>query len=229
MPDDERVVADPRQVVALSSDGSTALIAGQRAGATPGVFLFTRSGSTWTQQGQAFTCNNGCGQAIALSANGDSALINDGGRHWAYGGTRLYTRSGSTWTQQGTKLSVRAYVYSDALSSDGSTVLIGSPRNKTSEVGTAWVFGTGPLVKKIKPKEGPATGGARVTITGNALTGATEVRFGSADASAFTVNSSKSITAVTPAGQGTVDVIVMTPEGTSRSSPADQFTYRPSS
>jgi hypothetical protein len=39
------------------------------------------------------------------------------------------------------------------------------------------------------------------------------------------VNSKASITAVAPEGSGTVDVTVITPEGTSPTSSADQFTY----
>jgi hypothetical protein len=41
------------------------------------------------------------------------------------------------------------------------------------------------------------------------------------------VNSETSITAVSPAGTGTVDVTVTTAAGTSLTSPADQFTYGP--
>ena len=49
--------------------------------------------------------------------------------------------------------------------------------------------------------------------------------FGSTAAQSFTVNSATSITAVAPPGTGTVDVTVTGPDGTSVTSPADQFTY----
>jgi uncharacterized membrane protein len=39
------------------------------------------------------------------------------------------------------------------------------------------------------------------------------------------VNSATSITAVSPKGKGTADVTVTTPEGTSPTSAADQFTF----
>jgi hypothetical protein len=81
-------------------------------------------------------------------------------------------------------------------------------------------------VTGISPSGGPATGGTTVTITGAGFTGATAVDFGTTPASSFTVNSTGTqITALDPAGTGTVDVTVVTPGGTSVTSPADKFTY----
>jgi hypothetical protein len=80
-----------------------------------------------------------------------------------------------------------------------------------------------PAVTGVSPVSGPAGGGTAVTITGSGFTGATGVSFGSAAAESFTVNGDTSITAVSPAGSGTVDVTVSKPSGTS--SPAVQFTY----
>ncbi len=83
----------------------------------------------------------------------------------------------------------------------------------------------GPTVTGVVKDTGKDEGGELVTIEGTNLTGATAVRFGSANAGAFKVNSSASISAVSPAGAGTVDVTVTTPNGTSPGSPADTFTY----
>ena len=67
--------------MAFSSDGNTALIGGpddeERKGA---AWLFTRSGSTWTQQGEKLTGGGERGRGIfgfsvALSAHGNTALI----------------------------------------------------------------------------------------------------------------------------------------------------------
>lgn len=82
-----------------------------------------------------------------------------------------------------------------------------------------------PAVTSISPNNGPVTGGTIVTITGTSFTGATSVKFGSINATSFTVNSATSITATAPAGAGTVDVTVTTAVGTSPASPADGFTY----
>jgi subtilase family serine protease len=84
-----------------------------------------------------------------------------------------------------------------------------------------------PTITKLKPAEGPATGGTSVTITGTNFTGANAVKFGSANAASFTVKSATSITAKSPAGTGTVHVTITGPEGTSTTSPADRFHYLP--
>jgi alpha-tubulin suppressor-like RCC1 family protein len=85
--------------------------------------------------------------------------------------------------------------------------------------------GTPPVITGVAPAIGSAAGGAGVTITGSGLTGASAVRFGSQPAASFSVTSSTSITAVPPAGSGTVDVTVTGPGGTSPVAAADQFTY----
>jgi len=83
-----------------------------------------------------------------------------------------------------------------------------------------------PTVTSVSPNTGPTTGGTVVTITGTGLTGATAVRFGTANAASFSVSSATSITATAPAGaQGAVDVTVTTPGGTSAATGADTFTY----
>ena len=75
-----------------------------------------------------------------------------------------------------------------------------------------------PVLASIAPQRGASSGGTSVVITGTDLNGATSVTFGSATAS-FTVNSSTQITAVSPAGTGTVNVSVVTPGGTSNALP----------
>lgn len=82
-----------------------------------------------------------------------------------------------------------------------------------------------PLVTAVSPTSGSALGGDSVIITGSGFTGATGVDFGGVSAQ-MTVDSDAEITAVSPAGNGTVDVTVVTPAGTSATSPADQFSYQ---
>ncbi|WP_279587411.1 IPT/TIG domain-containing protein [Janthinobacterium sp. 75] len=85
-----------------------------------------------------------------------------------------------------------------------------------------------PAVTGIAPASGAITGGTSVVVTGTGFAGATAVRFGSANATSFTVNSATQITATSPSGSlGVVDVKVTTVGGTSASSVADQFTYIP--
>lgn len=95
--------------------------------------------------------------------------------------------------------------------------------NQTSPVAQFYYI---PVVSGISPASGPIVGGATVTITGKGLTGATEVKFGSAAATILS-NTDTLITATAPPGSGVVDVTVITPGGTSVPSTADQFSYLP--
>ena len=86
-----------------------------------------------------------------------------------------------------------------------------------------------PTVSGLSPADGPAGGGTMVTITGIGFTDVTAVDFGlNNPATNLTLSSSgRSLTAESPAGTGTVDVIVTTAGGMSAASPADLFTYGP--
>jgi hypothetical protein len=83
-----------------------------------------------------------------------------------------------------------------------------------------------PEVASVSPKLGSHAGGTTVTITGANLSGASAVKFGANAAASFTVNSATSVTAVAPAGTGTVDVTVTTEAGTSPAVAADRFNYQ---
>ncbi len=78
-----------------------------------------------------------------------------------------------------------------------------------------------PTIVGVSPSTGPATGGTSVTIAGTNFQlpnypGVPSVQFGSAFASAVTVNSPVSLSATTPAGMvGAVDVTVTAPDGQS--------------
>lgn len=95
--------------------------------------------------------------------------------------------------------------------------------------GHALSFGpTLPVVTGISPDEPKKNGATHVTITGAEFEEALAVKFGSTEATTFTVNPSSNgtiIEAVAPAGTGTVDVTVTTPAGTSPTSGADRFYY----
>ncbi len=91
-----------------------------------------------------------------------------------------------------------------------------------------YTYTTGPTVTSIAPTAGPLGGGTSVTITGANLTGATAVKFGTTNASSFTINGATSITATAPAeSAGTVDITVTSPGGTSPTSAADKYSYFP--
>jgi hypothetical protein len=97
-----------------------------------------------------------------------------------------------------------------------------------------WTFNVGPLaatlrptVTNVSPSSGPAAGGTSVTVTGTGFSsGLTSVMFGSKAATSFTVVNDTTLTAVSPAqAVSTVDLAVTTTNGTSSTTPLDQFTY----
>jgi hypothetical protein len=88
-----------------------------------------------------------------------------------------------------------------------------------------WASATAPTITSLNPTTGTNSGGTSVVITGTNFTGATEVQFGGVNAASFTVNSATQITAVSPAGSGTVDVQIFGPNGSSQPSSGSQFTF----
>ncbi|UTO63652.1 IPT/TIG domain-containing protein [Streptomyces rapamycinicus NRRL 5491] len=72
-----------------------------------------------------------------------------------------------------------------------------------------------PVISSVSPAAGSPGGGTPVTLTGSNFTQATAVRFGPNFALSYTVVSATQITAVAPAGSGTVQITVTTPGGTS--------------
>ncbi|MGO9344484.1 MAG: IPT/TIG domain-containing protein [Acidimicrobiales bacterium] len=105
----------------------------------------------------------------------------------------------------------------------GATIFVNvtTPGGRSNTVD--FVFG--PIVISLSRTSGPTAGGNRVTITGSLFTGVTNVKFGTATAK-WTVNSSTSITAITPAhSAGSVPVVVTTSgDGTSWGT-AQGYTY----
>jgi hypothetical protein len=129
--------------VALSGDGNTALIGGQYDNGRDGAaWVFTRSGSSWTQQGPKLTASDATGpalfgQGVALSADGNTAAIGGWQDNSFVGAVWMFTRTGSTWTQQGPKLVASGLGFQGevvSLSGDGLTLL------ESTEGGGAWVF-----------------------------------------------------------------------------------------
>ncbi len=136
--------------VALSADGNTALIGEPSATSMPGIaWVFTREGSTWKAQaplsGEANAGGEGrFGKSVALSADGNTALVGDPSAVRERGAAWLFSRSHSTWTRQPALLDSEAsrsahFGRSVALSGDGNTALIGGPGD-SSFVGAAWTF-----------------------------------------------------------------------------------------
>lgn len=152
--------------VALSENGNTALVSEEGQDA---VWVFTRSGLTWTEQAELKSPDgetaSSFGEAAALSADGDTALISDPSHQinactgvccgvvviepreepkYTEAAVWVFTRSGATWSESEKlvpsagaerKGGTRGFGYAIALSNDGDTALIGA----SSET-AAWVF-----------------------------------------------------------------------------------------
>ena len=137
--------------VALSADGNTALVGGfTDNGGTGAAWVFTRSGNVWTQQGNKLVgsgavSNANEGRSVALSADGNTAILGGPNDNSQAGASWVFTRNGSTWTQQGGKLvgtgaqGNASQGTSVSLSGDGSAAIVGGPSDNGS-AGATWVY-----------------------------------------------------------------------------------------
>jgi hypothetical protein len=224
--------------IALSAFGDTALIGGRSDGGDAGAaWVFTRSGSTWAQQGPKLTGAEESGEgefgaSVALSANGGVALIG-APLDSKIGAAWLFTRTNTSWSQAGSKLpspepsAPQRFGTGVALSAEGAIALIGGPAHRHDE-GAAWAFRDkslpAPSVTAIAPESGSVEGGTPVTIAGSGFVRGATVEIGGAPASAVEVVSETELTAVTgPHAAGPAQVVVSTPEGESSGGPT--YTY----
>ncbi len=136
--------------VSLSSDGNTAIVGGPGDSTLKGAaWVFTRSGGLWTQPGSKLVGTGAVGAAyqgysVALSSDGNTAIVGGRTDNSDIGAAWVWTRTGGVWTQQGSKLvgtGTSGYYQgtSVSLSSDGSTAIVGG-ESDNGGVGAAWVF-----------------------------------------------------------------------------------------
>lgn len=136
--------------VALSADGSTALVgANGRNGGAGAAYLFTRGSGAYTQAAALTDPAGGAnsdyfGFSVALSADGAAALIGANGRNGGAGAAYVYARGSGTY-DQATALTAtdgasnNAFGVSVALSADGSTALVGA-NGRNNATGAAYLF-----------------------------------------------------------------------------------------
>ncbi len=199
--------------VALSADGHTALVGAPRSSGFAGsAWVFTLTGSTWSEQaelaGTGETGGEGApkecvvspedcsfGRAVALSADGNIALVgapHDGGSR---GAAFAFTREGSAWTRTAIlkggegEHQTGGFGRSVALSADGSRAIVGAPQDLASR-GTVWIFKRtgnaweqdGPALSEPAGEVGPGRFGYSVAISGEtAIVGAPASRGGLLD------------------------------------------------
>jgi len=226
--------------VALSAEGTEALVGARGDEEGKGaVWAFADSAPGWIQQGHKLTGGEEIGRgefgyALAISADGDTALIG-GPRDSAYtGAVWLFQRSSETWSQSqekgtgGEESNAGWFGESVALSADGENALIGGSHDNL-KAGAAWSYAqssttsTPPTVTSVAPSSGSSSGGTLVTIKGTGFLPGAGVTIGVAVKEVAYVSESE-LSAVTAAhAAGSFPVIVSDAYGTSSGGPT--FTY----
>jgi hypothetical protein len=113
------------------------------------AWVFTRSGSVWTQQGSKLVGTGGTnsyqGWSVSISSDGNTFTEGGASDNGNKGATWIFTRSGGVWTQQGTKLFGTGSIgnasqgISVAITSNGNSVIAGGSSD-SSGAGAVWIF-----------------------------------------------------------------------------------------
>ncbi len=137
--------------IALSADGNTIIAGGYGDSFFDGaVWVFTQSGGTWSQQGSKLLPSPSSsagrfGASVAVSADGNTAIVGGNADNANQGAVWVFTRSGNSWSQQGSKLVGTGNTGAAnqgngvSISADGNTAIIGGPADNTNQ-GAIWVF-----------------------------------------------------------------------------------------
>jgi hypothetical protein len=134
------------QTVAVSGDGNTAIVGAIYEDGTGSAYIFTRSGTTWTQQQKIQALDKQAGDqfgwSIAISGDGNTAIV--GARYEdGTGSAYIFTWSGTTWSEQqkiqaSDKQGGDEFGWSIAISDDGNTAIVGAYRE--GSIGAAYIF-----------------------------------------------------------------------------------------
>jgi len=91
--------------VAISADGATAIIGGPNDSSGVGaVWIFTRAGGVWTQEGGKLVGTGTAGQSelgssVAVSADGNTAIASGANDSGLIGAVWVFTRNAGIWAQ----------------------------------------------------------------------------------------------------------------------------------
>ena len=143
--------------IAMTNDGNTAIIGEKHYyfnSGTSAAYIFTRSGSSWSQQAKIVASDiqagDEFGTSVAIAEDGNTAIVgappeDTGGI--STGSVYIFTRSGTTWSQQA-KIQASDIQQSDtfgqsvSISNDGNTAIVGAPYEDTggTNAGAAYIF-----------------------------------------------------------------------------------------
>ncbi len=212
----------------VNSDTQITAIAPPGAAGPVDITVSTVGGTSATSAGDRFTYAQAPTTASITPTTGPSA----GGTQITLTGTHLSAASTVKFgNQSATGVSVVSDTQLTAISPPGTGTVdltVTTPGGTSAITGTARFSYAGvPSITGLSTQHGPVAGGTQVLISGSGFTAATSVKFGTAEAAGFTVDSATRITANAPPGSsGIVSVSVTTPEGTSPASAVAQFRYQ---
>jgi hypothetical protein len=129
---------------AISGDASTVIVGAPTEGSSGAAYIYTPSGSAWTQQAEltdpSLPSMAYLGDSAAISGDGNTVLVGAPNAREVL----VFTRSGTTWSLASTitaPLTITGFGGNVALSSAGTTALIGdSGSTGASNVTTAIIY-----------------------------------------------------------------------------------------
>jgi len=147
--------------VSMTSDGSRVVVGARQnnpGGAAAGgaAYIFSRSGTVWTQEAKIFAsdkvASDNFGWSVSISSDGSRVVVgainSDPGGTGDAGAAYVYSRSGTTWTQEAKiiasdKVAGDTFGTSVSISNDGSRVVVGVPYSDpggTADAGAAYIY-----------------------------------------------------------------------------------------
>ena len=130
----------------VSVSGDTAVVGAPFQNDIQGsAYVFVRTGTSWTEQQQLAASDGVAGDSfgIAVTVNGDTAVVGANNTNFGQGTVYVFVRTGTTWTQQA-ELTAADGVAGDFFGSSvalngNNTLVVGAP-NKNGNQGEAYVF-----------------------------------------------------------------------------------------
>ena len=136
--------------VDISADGNTIIVGNYRdSNRTGAAYIYTRIGTAWTEQakliGTGAIGKAWMGYKVAISADGNTAIIGGYKDNASIGATWVFIRTNGVWTQSGAKLVGSNYTgipnqgRAIAISANGKYIVIGGAADN-NYAGKTWIY-----------------------------------------------------------------------------------------